>query len=385
MDLQKEITPKEIVEAASALLPKTLGSLDIPLKHFETPVKGNKESFGFINSDKQLDEAEASAMGCIIAPLKCEEKIIQMNSSKTWLLSPNVDLAARQAKKTFVFPTPFKASFEGTHPTAVVHPTAEVSIGVVIGPHAVIGENVRIGEGSFIGANTVVEENVNIGSHVTIHPQVYVGHSCEIGHHCEIMPQVVLGSEGYGYAHDQNGNHYRVPHTGKVILEDDVHIGGACCIDRGTIEDTVIGKGTKLDNLIHLAHNTVIGKNGLLTAQFGCAGSSTIGDNFMCGGKTSLAGHIKVTDNVQVAGVSTITNNVTEPGAYGGYPLIPLKQHLKVKASSIHLPELRKQVNRMMKKLFPEDQGLLTIHLAPTDLCGRSQISSTERLLLEHK
>jgi UDP-3-O-[3-hydroxymyristoyl] glucosamine N-acyltransferase len=200
-----------------------------------------------------------------------------------------------------------------------------------------------------------VENNAKIGKEATLHPHVYIGHSCEIGSFCEIMPQAVIGSEGFGYAHDEKGNHFRIPHTGKVVLEDDVHIGAGTAIDRGTIEDSVIGRGTKIDNQVHLAHNTVVGKNGLITAQCVTAGSSQIGDNFICGGKTAITGHIKVTDNVNVAGFSAISNNVKEGGQYGGYPLVPLKQHLKIKASSVHLPELRKQMNRVLRKLFPED------------------------------
>ena len=131
----------------------------------------------------------------------------------------------------------------------------------------------------------------DIKSHVTIHAHVYVGHSCVIGHNCEIMPQAVIGSEGFGYAHDHLGNHYRVPHTGRVVLADDVHIGALSTIDRGTINDSTIGQGTKIDNHVHLAHNSIVGKNGLITAHVVMAGSSTLGDNFMVGGNSAIAGH----------------------------------------------------------------------------------------------
>ncbi len=351
----KKITAKEVFEAAGPLLTDHLGNMETLVDHFATLSTAKKTSLGFLNDEKSLPSFAASEMACILAPLKLKSKIEELGSQKTWLFSPNVDLAAREVKKAFVFPTPYRSGFEGVHSTAVVHETAEISIGVTIGPHAVINKNVKIGEGTFIGANAVIEENADIKSHVTVHPLAYIGHSTVIGHHCEIMPGAAIGTEGYGYAHDHLGNHYRIPHTGRVILEDDVHIGVGTAIDRGTIEDTRIGRGTKIDNQVHLAHNTVVGKNGLITAQTVAAGSSTLGDNFMCGGKTAIAGHINVTDNVKVAGYSAIANDVKEGGQYGGYPLVPLKQHLKVRATSVHLPEMRKQIHRILRKVFPED------------------------------
>lgn len=355
MRLEKEITAEQVLAAGGPLLTDSLGDLDQKLTQFATPESAEPGSLGFVNGPKHLAAIEDSSLSCVIAPVKMKEQIQALNSKKTWLFSPNVDLAAREIKKNFFFPTPYKADFSGIHPTAIVDSSANLALDVVVGPHAVIGKNVVIGSGSFVGANAIVEENAKIGEQVTIHPLAYIGHSTEIGNACEILPQAVVGSEGYGYAHDHLGNHYRIPHTGKVILEDDVHVGAGTAIDRGTIEDTRIGKGTKIDNQVHLAHNTVIGKNGLITAQVVTAGSTTIGDNFICGGKTAITGHIKISDNVNVAGFSGISNNVKEPGQYGGYPLLPLKQHLKVKASSVHLPELRKQMNRVLRKLFPEE------------------------------
>jgi UDP-3-O-[3-hydroxymyristoyl] glucosamine N-acyltransferase len=325
MKIHHSVTAHDVLKAGGPLITETLGSLDVTLNHFATPQTAHSQSVGFLNSPKYLKDVENSSMVCVLAPLKMKADIEKLNSKKTWLFSPNVELAAREVKKALFFSTPFRAHFEGIHPTAVVHPSVEMAADVTLGPYVIINENVKIGEGTFIGAHTVVEQNTVIKSHVTLHPFVYIGHSTVLGHRCEIKPQAVIGSEGYGYAHDQQGNHFRIPHTGRVILEDDVHVGAGTAIDRGTIEDTVIGQGTKIDNQVHLAHNTEIGKNGLITAQVVTAGSTSIGDNFICGGKTAITGHIKITDNVNVAGFSGVANNVTEPGAYGGYPLLPLK------------------------------------------------------------
>ncbi len=355
MKMSKSYPIKEIVAAAGPLVTGSLGDLEKTVDHFANIKTATPTSLGFVNSPRSLVQAEDSPMACLLAPDKLKGKVEELGSQKTWLFSPNVELAACEVKKALVFPTPYRAEIQGIHETAIVDETAQLGIGVTVGPYAIIGKNVKLGEGTFIGAHTVIEENSDIKSHVTIHPLVYIGHSTVVGHACEIMPQATIASEGYGYAHDHHGNHYRIPHTGRVVLADDVHIGAGTAIDRGTIEDTYVGQGTKIDNQVHLAHNTVVGKNGLITAQTVTAGSSTIGDNFMCGGKTAITGHINVTDNVRVAGFSAITKDVTKGGQYGGHPLLPLQESLRVKASTTHLPELRKQMSRVLKKLFPED------------------------------
>lgn len=354
MNLTKEITVEDVLRAGGPLITKCLGDKQTKLNRFSSTPLAEPGSLGFLNNPKHLDSVENSALSCVIAPLQLLDKISQLKSDKTWLFSPNVDLAAREIKKALFFQTPYRAPWAGVHSSAVVDPSAHLSADAIVGPYAIIGKNVQLGEGCFVGAHSVIEENTCIGNNVTIHPLAYIGHSTEIGDGCEIMPHAVIASEGYGYAHDHLGNHYRIPHTGKVILEDDVHIGAGTAVDRGTIENTRIGRGTKIDNQVHLAHNTVIGKNGLITAQVVTAGSTSIGDNFICGGKTAITGHIKITDNVNIAGFSGVSKSVEEPGQYGGYPLLPLKQHLKVKASSVHLPELRKQMKRVLDKLFPE-------------------------------
>ncbi|MCJ8277178.1 MAG: UDP-3-O-(3-hydroxymyristoyl)glucosamine N-acyltransferase [Bdellovibrionales bacterium] len=354
MKLKKQTTADAVKNQFSALINDSLGDLSQIIEEFSTFENANENSMIFVLSPKLFGAALNSKAQTVIAPAKAKDWWTENGGSKTVLLSPNPELAAREVKTHLVFPTPFKAAFQGVHPTAVVAESAELSIGVTVGPHAIIGENCRIGEGSFIGTNAVVEENVTIGNHTTIHPLAYIGHSCQVGNNCEVMPSAIVGSEGYGYAHDHLGNHYRIPHTGKVILEDDVHIGAATAIDRGTMDDTVIGEGTKIDNQCHLAHNVEVGRNGLITAQFVTAGSAKIGNNFICGGKSIVAGHTKVGDNVSLAGLSVITKDWDKPGQFGGYPLQPVKDFLKTKSTMVHLVQMRKQLNQLMKKVFPE-------------------------------
>jgi UDP-3-O-[3-hydroxymyristoyl] glucosamine N-acyltransferase LpxD len=239
-----------------------------------------------------------------------------------------------------------KSSF---HSTAVIDSTAEISESATIGPFAVIARNVKIGKNSFIGAHTVIEAGAVIGEDTTLHPLVYIGHSTLIGSRCEVHAQSVIGKDGYGYVHDKLGQHHRIPHQGRVVLEDDVHIGSSCSLDRGTFGETRICKGAKLDNQIHIAHNCEIGAHSLVTAGFMTAGSTKIGARFISGGGAVVAGHIKICDNVQVGGFSAVTKSIDQPGQYAGNPLLPLSQFLKLKLAMTLLPDLVADLRKMVR------------------------------------
>ena len=354
MGFQKILKVQDIVDFCGPLVSEVIGDVALELVEFSSPDSKNPKCFAFIENEKWLKKMGASEDQCILAPLSLKEKVKAMNSKKTWLFSKNVLLAAQKIKKEFVLPTPYQAPWQGCHPTAVIHKTAKLAHNIKVGPYAVIGKNCSIGSGTYIGAHAVIEENCEIGKNTTLHPHCYIGHCCQIGDHCEIMPQAVIGSEGYGYIQDEQGNHLRVPHTGRVIIKENVHVGAGTAIDRGTLKDSVIGSGTKIDNQCHLGHNIVVGKRGLITAHTTTAGSVTIGDNFVCGGKTAINSHIQITDNVQLAGLSGVHRDIKESGQYGGYPLEPLKKFLKTKASLVHVPKLRKQINQLLKLIKKE-------------------------------
>ena len=350
MNFKKSVTALELKEAYSQLITGEIGDLKAIIDNFTSVKLANSSSFVFANSEVSIRQALASAASCILAPEKMREKIAKNQPAKTLLFCKNVDLLARNIKKDFCQDTPYRSSLEGIADSAFVHPSVELGKGIVIGPNAVINEKVKIGDDSFIGANTVIEAGVTIGKNATIHPLVYIGHSSEIGDNFECKSNTTIASEGYGYAHDHLGNHYRIPHTGRVVIHDDVHIGANCSIDRGTIEDSVIGRGTKIDNQVHFGHNLVIGKNGLVTANAVTAGSCKIGDNFISGGLIGLGGHLEIADNVNLAGFAAVTKSIDKPGAYGGNPLEPLKDALRNKVSFRYLTDMRKKIDKLWEK-----------------------------------
>ncbi len=339
----------ELQQKYPKLILETRGDLSQKISGVSSIENIEPGTFVYMTSDKFIAAAEASSCALVLAPKAVTDKIPSA-SQKVWFLSPNPELLMSYIKKDFFLPTPYRNSTLARRAAnAVVPDSCKIADSATLAPGVVLGENVTVGEHSFIGANSVIEANCTIGTNTTIHPLVYIGHSCAIGNNCEVLPNTCIGSEGYGYAHDERWNHYRIPHSGRVVLEDDVHVGANCSIDRGSIGDSVIGRGTKIDNQCHLAHNSVIGKNGLITAQFGMAGSSTIGNNFVTGGKSSVTGHITVADNVQIGGMSGVTKSITEAGQYGGFPLQKMQDYLKTKAAIAKIAEMREQLRALIK------------------------------------
>jgi UDP-3-O-[3-hydroxymyristoyl] glucosamine N-acyltransferase len=242
------------------------------------------------------------------------------------------------------------------HATAVVHDDAIIGKRVFLGPYCVVGARANIGDDCLIGAHTVVENGAIIGKGTVLHPHVFVGSHCEIGDECEIHPHTSIGSDGFGYAVESNGRSRKITHLGNVKIGDRVEIGSNCAIDRATLTSTTIRSGTKLDNICHIAHNCDLGENGFFTAGFMMGGSSKIGRQFVTGGNSVVTAHITLGDNVILAGRSSVTNDLPDAGAYGGYPLQPLKEAMKTIVNIGHLTEIRKNLNRVMKHLHLLDK-----------------------------
>lgn len=212
----------------------------------------------------------------------------------------------------------------GISPQANVHPTARIEEGVTIESGAVVGRNVEIGAHTLIASTAVVAESCRIGRECYIGPGVSVQFSL-IGNRVRLYPGVRIGQDGFGYVGGVNGLD-KVPQLGRVIIQDDVEIGANTTVDRGALRDTIIGEGTKIDNLVQIAHNVHIGRFCLIAAHCGIAGSATIGDMTQLGGRVGLADHIKVGSGVQIAAASGVMNDIPDGEKWGGIPARPFKQ-----------------------------------------------------------
>jgi UDP-3-O-[3-hydroxymyristoyl] glucosamine N-acyltransferase len=233
-----------------------------------------------------------------------------------------------------------------------VHPTAKIGANVMIGFGSFIGANTVIGDGTKIGTQVTIENDCKIGANCIFHSQVLIGTLSEIGKECEIHPHTTIGSDGFGYVTDPaTGLHHKIPQIGKVVIEDRVEIGANCAIDRATLTETRIKAGTKIDNLVHIAHNCQIGENAILVAGFMTAGSSKFGKQFVAAGQSAISDHVTITDHVTLAGRTGVTSDITESGTYGGFPAVKIQKFLKIQRALIDLPDMWK----VWRKNSPSD------------------------------
>ncbi len=239
---------------------------------------------------------------------------------------------------------------------AVVHPTSSIGEHVTIGAFSSISAKSSIGDQSILYDQVFIGENVQIGKHVTLYPGVKIMADCIIGDHCTIHSNVVVGSDGFGFAPQKDGSFKKIPQLGNVIIEDSVEIGSNCTIDRGSIGATIIKKGAKLDNLIQIAHNVEIGENTVIAAQTGIAGSTKIGKNCLIGGQVGFVGHIQIADGTRIQAQSGIMSSVTKPNtALFGFPAIPYRDYLKAYAIFKRLPQLNQKLKQLEQLLNKRD------------------------------
>lgn len=244
----------------------------------------------------------------------------------------------------------------GIHPSVVLGEYTECDADAAIAPMTVIGNHVRIGKRATIYPGVVIGDHVAIGDDVRLYPNVTVLARCRLGHRVTIHAGSVIGSDGFGFAPDGDVYH-KIPHTGIVQIDDDVEIGAANTIDRGTFGKTHIQCGVKTDNLVHIAHNVTVGENTVLVAQVGISGSTTIGRHVVLAGQVGVAGHIHIGDHVMVGGQSGIASNVPAGQILSGSIAMPHKTWLRVQRTIPRLPELRKQVSALEKRLRRLEEG----------------------------
>lgn len=327
------------------------GSITSPVACVSTPANIKKNSLVFISSIEQWNRCLAETPALVIAH---NSLVLNSIPKDVCVLSTgNIKKAMTQVLPLFDR-SPAKR-FIGTHPTAAVADDAYIGQNVSIGAHSFIGKNVRIGNDCWIGPGVVIEDDSTIGDRTTLRSQVFIGYKSIVGHDCDIHAHTTIGSDGFGFYTDNQYTHTKVPQIGNVVIGDNVEIGANCCVDRGTIQSTTIGNGSKLDNLCHIAHNCTIGENSMIAAGFFIAGSSHLGKRFTTGGNSVVSAQLNIADGVILAGRSTVTNHITEAGQYGGYPLQPLKDALKTISTLGNIVEMRKKINFILKNLSLKD------------------------------
>jgi UDP-3-O-[3-hydroxymyristoyl] glucosamine N-acyltransferase len=237
----------------------------------------------------------------------------------------------------------------GIHATAIIGSRVKLGAGVSVGPYAVIGDDVKLGDGAVIGPHCVVSAGVEIGDASQLYPSVSVYSGSKIGSRVTLHAGVRIGSDGFGYV-QQNGVHLKIPHVGRCLIEDDVEIGANTTVDRGSIDDTVVGAGTKVDNLVQIAHNVRIGRACLIMAQVGIAGSARIEDGAMLLGQVGVAGHHTIGKRAIIAAQAGVFGDIPAGETWSGYPARPHKEALRAQAGLFKLPSLLRRIERLLEK-----------------------------------
>jgi len=232
----------------------------------------------------------------------------------------------------------------GIHPTAVIDPSARIGANASIGACVVIGADVEIGENCTLLPQVVIYRGVKVGKNFFAHSHVSIRENCEIGDNVLLHNGVVIGSDGFGFAKDDNGNWYKIPQTGRVVIEDNVEVQANSCIDRASLGETRIGRNTKIDNLSQVAHNCIIAENSMLCAQVGLAGSTEIGKNVILAGQVGVAGHCKIGDGAIVTAQSGTHGDIPAGAMVSGSPAFDHKQWLRSVTAFMKLPEMARAI-----------------------------------------
>jgi UDP-3-O-[3-hydroxymyristoyl] glucosamine N-acyltransferase len=322
--------PVTAAQIAEQLKGEVIGDGSTPLTGFAPADSARAGDLTFAEKDTHFAAAEQSQAAAIL--------VSQAFTSATKVVIRVRDARVAMARVLPLFFPPDQPAF-GVHPSAIIDATAQIDPTAHIGPYCVIGARVRLGARSVLAGGNHIGRDCQIGDDACLFPNVVLYARTQIGHRVSIHAGTVIGSDGYGYVFDE-GRHRKVLQTGNVIIGDDVEIGANTAIDRGALGSTVIGQGTKIDNLVHIAHNVVMGRHCLIMGQAGFAGSTTLGDYCVIASQAGIAGHLKLGAQAMVGAKSGVMRDVPDGGRVLGLPAAPDKQAKRQMIAVQQLPEL---------------------------------------------
>jgi len=328
-------------EIARHLKGQVQGNGAIQLTGFAPANTARPGDLTFAENEKYFAAAEQSAASAILVDGEFG------SASKVLIKVRNARIAFAKVLPLF-FPPPTFAL--GIHPTAIIAASAKLDPTVHIGPWCVIGERVSIGPRSVVQAGACVGDDCQLGEEAHLYPNVTLYPCTQLGNRVMVHAGTVIGSDGFGYVFDE-GIHFKVQQIGNVIIHDDVEIGANVTIDRGALGSTIVGKGTKIDNLVQLGHNVIIGEHCILVSQAGIAGSTKLGNYVTLAGQAGIAGHLKIGDRAIVAAQAGVMNDIPEGGKYIGAPAQPDRQMKRQWIALRNMPELMQRIHEMEARL----------------------------------
>jgi len=338
-------TPMTLAELAQIARAKVSGDPETAVRGVASLERAGDDELSFVRSPKWREAAAKSrARALLVGPDYGE-------LDRPGLVAPSADAALARLGEAFLrvlSPRPPA----GVHPSAVVAASARLGEGVSVGPCAVIEEEVSVGARSVIGALVYLGRGVRIGEDTVLHPNVTVLRGCRIGSRCEVHPGACIGGDGFGFIQLPDGSYRKLPQLGDAVIEDDVEIGSCSCVDRATLDSTVVGRGVKLDNLVHVAHNVTIGPNTVMAALVGIAGSSKVGAGCQFGGQSGLAGHLTLGDGCRVGAGSPVVQSFEEGGLeLWGFPAREKTKAMREMAAAARSEATRAELRRLRARV----------------------------------
>jgi UDP-3-O-[3-hydroxymyristoyl] glucosamine N-acyltransferase len=340
-----EITAKELAILLNA---KLEGNPEARVHKLAKIEEADSDSFCFLGNPKYFHYAQTAKAGILL----CDETL---EYNKTNI---SAALRVKEPYQAFQKLMELYASLNGKEKINQIEEHSHIGKGSVyganfhLGAFSYVGENVKIGKSVAIYPNCFVGDNAEIGDDTILYANVSVYHDCKIGSRAILHSGCVIGSDGFGFAPQEDGSYKKIPQTGNVVIGNDVEIGANTCIDRAVIGSTQIRDGVKLDNLIQVAHNVDIGENTVIAAQVGISGSTKFGKNVMIGGQAGITGHLSIADGVKIQAQAAVIRDVTEKGkGISGAPAIDAREHYRILASMKILPQLIQRVKDLEKKL----------------------------------
>lgn len=330
------------------------GELQGPSETVISGVAGIKEAehgdITFLANPKYEEFLGVTRASAIIAPLDlvCDKPLIRIENPYLAFLRV-ITLFAEDVLSKYP---------RGVHESAIIDPTATLGKNIAIGPFCQLRKGVMLGENTTILFGVFIGDNVTIGDDCIIYPNVTIREKTEIGNRVIIHSGAVIGADGFGFAKDGH-SHQKIPQIGRVIIEDDVELGANATVDRATTGITRICSGSKIDNLVQIAHNVKIGANSIIAAQAGISGSTELGERVVLGGQAGLVGHIKIGDDTQVGAQAGVTKSVESNKRISGYPARDHEKALKLSAYTAKLPELFKKIKELEARLAELERGEL--------------------------